>query len=48
MDHTKTDGEAIEFKNKAEGFHAINPSCAEVFEALKIRRKHRQFVELFI
>ena len=44
MDHTKTEGETKEFANKAEGFHEINPACSEVFEALKLRRKHRYIV----
>ncbi len=28
--HLKTGGEAIEFKNKADGIHTINPQCPEV------------------
>ena len=39
--HLKTGGEALEFSNKVSGTHEISPRCQEVFEELKIRRKHR-------
>eukprot|EP01041_Mallomonas_annulata_P002134 gene2134-4164_t len=39
--HLKTGGEILEFKDEATGSHNINPECATVFSALKIRRRHK-------
>ena len=39
--HTKTGGEHIEFKNKVDNTNDASEECAEVFEALKLKRKHR-------
>eukprot|EP01040_Poterioochromonas_malhamensis_P008845 gene8843-9580_t len=39
--HLKTGGENLEFANKIEVTNQINPQCLEVFEQLKLRRKHR-------
>jgi len=39
--HLKTGGESLEFSNRVSGTHEISPKCQEVFEELKIRRKHR-------
>lgn len=37
----KKGGENLEFANKIEVTNQINPQCLEVFEQLKLRRKHR-------
>lgn len=39
--HLKTGGEEREFASRVSGTHEISPLCREVFEELKIRRKHR-------
>ena len=41
--HLKTGGEQITFANKSLA-GSIDPQCAEVFQLLKIRRKHRFIV----
>ena len=42
-DHLKTGGEQITFANKSMA-GSVDSSCAEVFQLLKIRRKHRFIV----
>ena len=39
--HTKTGGEQIEFKNKVDNTCDASEECSQLFEELKIKRKHR-------
>jgi len=42
--HLKTGGEQIEFKNKADNTSDASEECGKVFEALKLKRKHRYII----
>eukprot|EP01031_Cornospumella_fuschlensis_P033449 gene33449-40467_t len=42
--HLKTAGESLEFVGKVEVTNRISPRCVEVFEELKIRRRHRYII----
>jgi hypothetical protein len=42
--HTKTGGETLEFQNKLEITNKISEACYEVFQAMKLRRKHRYII----
>lgn len=42
--HLKTGGEQLEFKHKVSGTNEVSSRCREVFEELKIRRKHRYII----
>lgn len=42
--HLKTGGEQIEFLNKVDNTSEASEECAKVFEALKLKRKHRYIV----
>ena len=43
--HLKTGGEHAEFKNKVgSGTMEVSSQCGEVFQELKLRRKHRYII----
>eukprot|EP01035_Chromulina_nebulosa_P021173 gene21173-27431_t len=42
--HLKTGGEILEYKNKPSGNLTVSSKCGDIFQELKLRRKHRYII----